>query len=104
MRVQEVSESDAKKEHKPKFSSGVGVFLREGVGGKKFGMSLETREIKLFWRDISGSVAPEKLEKKNSVFNSRPPQRDENGGVGSVVVGNSPFWGTLIFSPEGPKH
>ena len=23
----------------------------EGVGAKKFGMSLETREIKLFWRD-----------------------------------------------------
>ena len=26
----------------------------EGVGAKKFDMSLETREIELFWRDIPG--------------------------------------------------
>ena len=42
----------------------------EGVGPKKFDMSLETREIKLFWRDIPGFCrdipeAPEKFEKKN---------------------------------------
>ena len=48
----------------------------EGVGAKKFGMSLETREIKLFWRDIPGSCrdipgVPEKFEKKRFVFNSR---------------------------------
>ena len=54
------SESSGKKnEPKPKllgpdiFRWG-GVLPREGVGAKKFGMSLETREIKLFWRDIPG--------------------------------------------------
>ena len=40
------------------------------MGAKKFGMSLETREIKLFGRDIPGFCrdipeAPEKFEKKN---------------------------------------
>ena len=40
-------------------------------------MSLETREIKLFWRDIPGFCrdipgVPEKFEKKKFVFNSRP--------------------------------
>ena len=47
----------------------------DGVGAKKFGMSLETRETKLVWRDIPGfcwdiPVVPEKLEKKSlcSVF------------------------------------
>ena len=43
------------------------------MGAKKFGMSLETREIKLFWRDIPGfcwdiPAAPEKFEKKKFVF------------------------------------
>ena len=47
----------------------VGVFSREGVGAKKFGMSLETQGIKLFWRDNPGFCrdipeAPEKFEKK----------------------------------------
>ena len=42
---------------------------REGVGAKKFGMSLETREIKLFGRDIPRfcrdiSEVSEKFEKK----------------------------------------
>ena len=42
----------------------------KGVGAKKFGMSLETQGIKLFWRDIPGFCrdipeAPEKFEKKN---------------------------------------
>ena len=50
---------------------------REGVGAKKFCMSLEAREIKLFWRDIPKFCrdipgAPEKFEKKKFVFNSRP--------------------------------
>ena len=50
-----------KKEHKPKLLS-LDIFRRgrglphEGVGAKKFGMSLETREIKLFWRDILGGA------------------------------------------------
>ena len=50
------------------------------VGAKKFGMSLETQGIKLFWRDIPGFCrdippeAPEKFEKKmfGFNFNSRP--------------------------------
>ena len=47
------------------------------MGAKKFGMSLETQGIKLFWRDIPGFCrdipeAPEKFEKKMFGFNSRP--------------------------------
>ena len=47
---------------------------REGVGAKKFGMSLETREIKLFGRDIPGfcwdiPAVHEKFEKKKFMFN-----------------------------------
>ena len=46
------------------------------MGAKKFGMPLETREIKLFWRDIPGFCwdipeAPEKFEKKKFGFNFR---------------------------------
>ena len=72
--------SGAKKEPKPKlFGPDIlgwgGVLPRERMGAKKFGMSLETREIKLFGRDIPGfcwdiPVVPEKFEKKNlcSIF------------------------------------
>ena len=71
-----------KKEHKPKLLSpdifwrGRGL-PREGVGAKKFGMSLETREIQLFGRDIPGfcwdiTAVPEKFEKKKFVFNFWP--------------------------------
>ena len=74
--------SGTKKEHKPKLLSpdvfrwGKGL-PREGVGAKKFGMSLETKEIKIFWRDIPGfcwdiPVLPEKFEKKRFVFNFWP--------------------------------
>ena len=75
-------ESGTKKEHKPKLLSPDifrwgGGLPSEGVGAKKFGMPLETREIKLFGRDIQGFCwdipgAPEKFEKKKFVFNSRP--------------------------------
>ena len=46
----------------------------KGWGAKKFGMSLETREIKLFWRDDPGfcwdiPAVPEKFEKQKFVFN-----------------------------------
>ena len=46
-----------------------GGLPREWVGAKKFGMSLETREIKLLGRDIPGFCRdippkPEKFEKK----------------------------------------
>ena len=72
--------SGTKKEPKPKLLSpdifrwGRGL-PREGVGAKKFGMPLETREINLFWRDIPGfrrdiPGVPEKFEKKSlgSIF------------------------------------
>ena len=71
--------SGKKKEPKPKlfgpdiFQWGRGL-PREGVGAKKFGMFLETREIKLFGRDVPAKsrwdipAAPEKFEKKRFVF------------------------------------
>ena len=48
-----------------------GGLPHEWVGAKKFGMSLETREIKLLWRDILGFCrdipeSPEKFERKKS--------------------------------------
>ena len=60
-----------------------GGLPREGVGAKKFGMSLETQGIKLFWRDIPGfrrdiPGAPEKFEKKRFGFNFWPPKDPEN--------------------------
>ena len=63
-----------KKEPKPKLLSPDifwwgGGLPRQGVGAKKFGMSLETQGIKLFWRD--NPEAPEKFEKKMFGFNSR---------------------------------
>ena len=74
--------SGTKKEHKPKLLSldifwwGTGL-PHEGVGAKKFGMSLETREIKFFWRDMLGFCwdipgVPEKFEKKTCVQSSSP--------------------------------
>ena len=50
------------------------------MGAKKFGMSLETQGIKLFWRDIPGFCrdipeAPEKFEKKKFGFNFWPLDR-----------------------------
>ena len=74
--------SGTKKEPKPKLLSPDifwwgGGLPREGVGAKKFGMSLETQGIKLFWRDIPGFCrdipeAPEKFEKKKFGFNFWP--------------------------------
>ena len=68
-------ESGTKKENKPKLLSpdifrwGRGL-PREGVGAKKFGTPLGSREIKLFSRDIPGFCQdipgmPEKFEKKS---------------------------------------
>ena len=73
--------SGTKNEPKPKLLSpdifrwGRGL-PREGVGAKKFGMPFETREIKLFWRDIPGFCrnipeVPEKFEKKMFGFKFR---------------------------------
>ena len=72
--------SGTKKEPKPKLLS-LDIFRwgrglpHEGVRAKKFGMPLETREIKLFGRDIPGFCrdipgVPEKFEKKSlgSIF------------------------------------
>ena len=51
------------------FSGGVGVFHVKGWGPKKFGLSLKTRETKLFWRDLPGCCrdipeVPKKFEIK----------------------------------------
>ena len=74
--------SGTKKEPKPKLLSPDifrwgGGLPREGVGAKKFGMSLEAQGIKLFWRDIRGFCrdipeAPEKFEKIMFGFNFWP--------------------------------
>ena len=73
--------SGTKKEPKPKLLSPDifwwGGGLPRGVGAKKFGMSLETHGIKLFWRDIPGFCrdipeAPEKFEKQMFGFNFWP--------------------------------
>ena len=76
--------SGKKKEPKPKLLGPDilrwgGGFLREGVRAEKLGMSLETRETKLFWRDIPGfsrdiPEVPEKFEKKKFAFNFRSLQ------------------------------
>ena len=74
--------SGTKNEPKPKlltpdiFRWGRGL-PRERVGAKKFDTPLETREIKLFGRDIPGfrrdiPELPEKFEKKTFGFNFRP--------------------------------
>ena len=85
--------SGTKNEPKPKLLSpdifrwGRGL-PHEGVGAKKFGMPLETREIKLFWWDIPGFCrdilgVPEKFEKKKFGFNFRSLFLDSrNGGPG----------------------
>ena len=95
--------SGKRKEPKPKLLSpdifrwGRGL-PREGVGAKKFGMSLEAREIKLFGRDIPGFCrdipgAPEKFEKKKvCVQFSSPsliPPFDETPGETNFVPGMS---------------
>ena len=75
--------SGTKKEPKPElfgpdiFQWGRGL-PRERVGAKKFDTSLETREIKLFGRDIPGFCrdipgAPEKFEKKKSLCSISVP-------------------------------
>ena len=74
--------SGTQKEPKPKllspdiFRLGRGL-PREGVGAQRFGMSLETRESKHFWRAIPGfcwdiPAVPEKFEKKMLVFDFWP--------------------------------
>ena len=77
--VTKTLKSGTKNEPKPKLLSPDifrwgGGLPHEGVGAKKFDMPLETREIKLFGRDIPGFCwdipgAPEKFEKKKFGFN-----------------------------------
>ena len=100
--------SGTKKEPKPKLLSpdifwwGGGLPC-EGVGAKKFGMSLETREIKLFGRDIPGFCrdipgVPEKFEKKMFVFNSRPL----SFAFGTFPGGENESLQTTILWTSGP--
>ena len=76
--------SGKKKEPKPKLLSpdilrwGGGP-PREGVGAEKFGLSLKTRETKLFWRDTPGfcrdiAKVPEKFEGKKGLCSIIVPQ------------------------------
>ena len=94
--------SGTKKEPKPKLLSpdifrwGRGL-PHKGVGAKKFGMPLETREIKLFWRDIPGfrwdiPGVPEKFEKKKFGFNFRSLKMVfcKDVGVASLVCQQQP--------------
>ena len=91
------NKSGKKKEPKPKLLGPDvlgwgGGFPREGVGAEKFSMSLETRETKLFWRDILGFCrdipeAPEKFEKKNCVQFSFPNKGQKLGEIfGTLFV------------------
>ena len=66
--------SGKKKDHKlkllrPNIFQWGGGLPREGVGAKKFGMSFQTSDSKLLWRDIPGFCwdipgAPESSRKK----------------------------------------
>ena len=90
------------KEPKPKLLSpdifrwGRGL-PREGVGAKKFDMSLETREIKLFWRDIPGfcwdiPAAPEKFEKKRARVQFLAPNFDGEFKSHLMVKSKATSW------------
>ena len=59
------------------FSGGAGVFHMKEWGAKMFGTLLETRDIKLFWREIPEfcwdmPAVAEKFEKTTFVFNFWP--------------------------------
>ena len=97
-----------KKEPKPKLLS-PDIFRwgrrlpHEGVGAKKFDMSLETREIKLFWRDIPGFCrdipeAPEKFEKKKFVFKVWPLFRGPR--IRNVLVTPTPKYFSKSFAVQ----
>ena len=111
------TKSGRKKEPKPKlfgpdiFQWGRGL-PREWVGAKKFNTSLETREIKLFGRDIPGFCrdipeVPEKFEKKKFVFNFRSLLKLLNG-YGTFLEPSSASQesetGRIRFGEYGFKH
>ena len=92
--------SGTKIEHKPKLLS-PDLFRWdrglpcEGVEAKKFGMSLEIREIKLFGRDIPGffwdiPAVPEKMRKIKFVFNFC--QGNPNGGLANGGLARKANW------------
>ena len=82
IKFKNLRKSGKKKEPKPKlFGPDIlgwgGGLSREGVGAEKFGMSLETRETKFFWRDIPGFCresrrCPKSLRKKRLCSNFVP--------------------------------
>ena len=79
------------------FSSGVWGLPRERVGAKKFATSLETREIKLFGRDIPGLCrdipgAPEKFEKKKFGTHISFPNTMSSRGFGKGGFQKGGFW------------
>ena len=102
-----------KKEPKPKlfgpdiFQWGRGL-PRERVGGKKFDMSLEAREIKLFGRYIPGFCrdipgAPEKFEKKKFVFNSRPLESSDDSFLNRFCNQIACGPRSCLEIPQGPR-
>ena len=97
-----------KTEQKPKLLS-VDIFRwgsglpQEGAGAKKFGMSLETTEIKLFWPDIPGfcwdiPAVPETFEKNIFVFNFWAL----NNFVKVTVILQSKFLGLFLAKSDTP--
>ena len=82
--------SGKEKEPKPKLVGPDILRWGGGVGAEKFGMSLETRETKLFWRDTPGFAgisrnfaAPQKFEKQKFVFNVWPLLRSRRSKRGN---------------------
>ena len=78
------------------------------MGAKKFGMSLETREIKLFGgisRDFAGisPEVPEKFEKKRFVFNSRLLNLKGQNRLGPffTLFGTFPIFGDTLSDTPG---
>ena len=105
--------SGTKKEPKPKlfgpdiFGWGGGL-PREGVGAKKFGMSLETREIKLFGgisRDFAGISRgrPKSLRKRKFGFNFRSLQECHIVHDGIVWEGDFVVWHITLVQRNAIK-
>ena len=74
----------------------LGVFHVKGRGPKSSVCPSKPRETKLFWWDIPGfgwdiPAAPEKFEKKRSVFNFWPHIKRKKGVAGGVGEG----WGQV---------
>ena len=106
-------DSDTRKEPKPKlfgpdiFGWGGGL-PREGVGAKKFGMSLETQGNQTFWRDIPGFCrnipgVPDKFEKKG-LCSILVPYRLQNISYGTMAMNALEITGeTGLVRPGSPE-